>query len=904
VSDQPTGTVTFLFTDIEDHTRLWEMHPAEMSRSLARHDEILRGVIERCDGYVFSTAGDAFSAAFPTVDAAATAAMEAQQSLRSEPWPAGCELRVRMGLHTGEAEQRDDDYFGPAVIRAARLMSLGHGGQILVSGAVAGLLEDRTGHAPLLRPLGDVVLRGLGRAERVHELRYPGLHEEFPPLAAHVKRAGNLPAVADRLIGRADALSDAATLLCEFSLVTLTGPGGVGKTRLSIEVASLLVDQLDDGVWFVPLASVVDPAAVPNAVAEVLGVQEVVARTLTDSIVGAIAGRDLLLILDNCEHVADGVRRVARAIVDDADRVTVMATSREPLGVTGERVLPVEPLPTDSTSGAGAGPACELFVARASAVDPAFDADGDALDAVQDICARLDGMPLAIELAAARVRGLGLDGLRVHLDDRFRLLRGRGAADPRHQTLRATVGWSYDLLEDRLQELFCRAGVFAGGFTLDAAEEVLAFGELDALDVADGLAELVDKSMLQRHDSSSGRRFRMLETMRQFGAESTDADRLEPTRARFVRHYSTFCASAEQALAGPDLGRVLAQMRAEFDNLREALRLAVATGEIDEAVSIVVPLHEFSIASVNAEPWVWAHDLLEYVPIRHPRYGDLLMMAVWGCRARGDRDRAQELIAVFEGLESEHGLDPTAFSLYLLAGTYWFFQQTDRAIDLHERAIVAARTTGDTGREGLGLASLSMTQDSFDRSTAERSARASIELGRSMPSPLILGYGLLALAGVVVHTGPERAIDIIDEEIEVSHAAGFLWAEAAGVRLKAHALSRAGRLTEASHTYVQALDLNGVGDFGELLWYTVLNIVEHLLRLGRPSAAAMALGAWNVATAAPSDDLVARFIVRIREAIGSQLDNDQAELEATGSSMRLAELINYLRAQLLDQPAT
>jgi predicted ATPase/class 3 adenylate cyclase len=900
VNVQPTGTVTFLFTDVEDHTRLWDEYPGQMPGVLERHDAIVREVIGGWDGYVFSTAGDAFGVAFARVEAA-TAAVEAQQALRSESWPAGCELRVRMGLHMGEADERDGDYFGPAVIRAARLMSLGHGGQILASGAVAGLLEERSHYASMVRRLGEVALRGLGRVEQVHELRYSGLEEEFPPLAVERPRSGNLPGLADELIGRDGALADAVGLSSEHPLLTLTGPGGLGKTRLSVEVGSRLRDRFGDGVWFVPLASVTDESAVPSAVADVLGVQEAAGRSLTESIVGAIAGRDLLLILDNCEHVTGGARGLARAIVNDGAPVVVVATSREPLGIAGECVLPVEPLPTEDVSSTDVAPAVRLFIERARRSDPGFDG---AVEVVREICARLDGMPLAIELAAARVRGLGLDGLRGHLDDRFRLLRDRGAIDPRHQTLRATIDWSYDLLDEPLKELFCRASAFAGGFVLDAAEDVLAFGDLDVLDVADGLAELVDKSMLQAEDSSSGRRYRMLETMRQFGAETSDVDHLELPRTRFVRHYATWCTSADRALAGPDAGRVLERLRAEFDNVREALRLAVVADDLDAAAAIVVSLHDFSNASMNAEAWIWAHDLLERVPNEHPRYGDLLMMAIWGCRARGDRDRAHELIRSFNELESRGRLDPTPHALSRLAGTYWFFRQTTRSVELYDRAIASARAIGDIETEAWSLASLSMAQDSFDRPAAEDSARASIALGRSVSSPILLSYGLLALAGVVVHDEPEEAIDIIDELIDVSHAVGYLWAEAAGVRLKGHALSRAGDLAAASRTYAQAIDLNGVGDFGELLWYSVLNIVEHFSRIDDPTAAAIALGALASAPAAPSDDLVARAVLRMHDRVAGQLDRDPAELEALGASMRLPELLTYLRGHLIDHAAT
>jgi tetratricopeptide (TPR) repeat protein len=395
----------------------------------------------------------------------------------------------------------------------------------------------------------------------------------------------------------------------------------------------------------------------------------------------------------------------------------------------------------------------------------------------------------------------------------------------------------------------------------------------------------------------------MLETMRHFGYEMIATADRQQTHERFVRYYSRWCLSADQALTGPDAASTFAQLQAEFDNIREALRLSLAAGQLDHAAGIVSSMHEFGVRTVNGEPLVWAIDLVERVPTTHPRYGDLLMMAIWGCRARGDRERMHQLVSEFEGLEASGRLNPSARSLHLLAVTYFFVHQTDRSIELHHRALTQARTTGDVALAAYCLATLSMAEDSFDRPLAEQSARASLALARSVPSPLSTCHGLLALTGVVLHSEPEQAIDLADELIEVAHDTGSLWDEATGIRLKAHALSRAGRLEAASGTYTHALDLNGVGDFGELLWYTVLNIVEHLIRAGRATAAATALGALNAAPAAPSDDLITRVIIRMRARIESQLDSDPTELEATGSSMRLAELTRYLHHELTQHAA-
>ncbi len=454
-------------------------------------------------------------------------------------------------------------------------MALGHGGQVLVSGATARLLEGSFDHASMLRPLGEVELRGLRRVEEVHELRYPGLDEEFPPLAVHLPRSQSLPNVTDELIGRDDAVAGATALLSGASLITLTGPGGVGKTRLSIEVGTLAGHRFGDGVWFVPLASVSDASAVPNGVAEVLGVQETAGRSLTESIVGAIAGRDLLLILDNCEHVAARARGFALAIAREAAPVVVLATSREPLAIAGEHVVAVEPLSTTDSPDELA-PAAQLFIERAARSDPAFSSIGS-LEAIPVVCTRLDGMPLAIELAAARVRGLGLEGLGTHLDHRFRLLRDRGAVDSRHQTLLATVQWSFDLLDEWLRELFCRAVCSPAGSRWTPPKRCWPSGprldrrrrrprragrQIDAADRGDPIWPQVPDVGTMRQTAPTP------SIPPASGPHATGSS--ATTRGPVHRRRS--------GAQWPRCGRRNSAARSEFDNIREAVRLASAAG--------------------------------------------------------------------------------------------------------------------------------------------------------------------------------------------------------------------------------------------------------------------------------------------------------------------------------------
>lgn len=476
----PTGTVTFLFTDLEASTRMWESHPTEMEAALERHDAILRDTIADHAGAVFSTAGDAFSAAFDSPTAAIEAARSAQEQLLAEPWPQPIELRARMGLHAGEAQERAGDYFGPALNRAARLMSAGHGGQIVVSDVIAGLVT-RDG----LRDLGTHRLKDLSAAEHLWQVG----HADFPALRTLDASPGNLPPQTTSFVGRELEVAELTELVHAHRLVTLTGVGGVGKTCLALQVAAALTDEFPDGVWLVELAPVGDPAAVPDAIAAALSITPQPGLSVTDSIAEALVGRRLLIVLDNCEHVLDAAAEVVEAILASTAAVTLIASSREGLRVDAEQLWPVPSL--DVRAGA-TSPAVELFVERAQAVNPAFAPDGEAdTAAVTEICQRLDGIALAIELAAARMVSMSAQDLRDHLGDRFRLLAGSRRGLERHQTLRHAVTWSYDLLDDDERSLLNRCSVFADGFDVAAATHVcggdLALDEFAVLDLLDSL---------------------------------------------------------------------------------------------------------------------------------------------------------------------------------------------------------------------------------------------------------------------------------------------------------------------------------------------------------------------------------------------------------------------------------
>ena len=530
--DAPTGTVTFLFTDLETSTRLWEEQPQAMQDALARHDEILRDAIDSHSGYVVKTRGDGFHAAFPTARSALDAALCAQLALTAEPWPSTGPLKVRVGIHTGEAELRDGDYYGTALNRAARIMSVGHGDQILVSRATEELVHDALPDGCELVSLGEHRLRDLGRPETLLQLTHPGLPRSFPPPRSVDAFPGNLPPQLTSFVGRADEMERVATTLGEARLVTLTGVGGVGKTRLVLQVAGEVLPDFRHGAWFCALGSGADPDALIQVVAAALNVQPHPTTPLDQRVLDTFREREALVVLDNCEHLLDAASDFTDALLRECPRVRVIATSREPLDLDGERVVRVRSL-TVPDAGSESTEAVQLFVERARTVDADYDAGRD-LRAVGEICRRLDGIPLAIELAAARVVAMTPSEIADLLDERFRLLTGgRRSSVERHQTLRATVDWSYSLLSPTERAVFDRLGVFPGSFN-DAAARAVAGGQgVEDWDVRDALTGLVSKSMVNTTSDAGTTRYALLETMRQYALRAPrHRRRCRPSPAR------------------------------------------------------------------------------------------------------------------------------------------------------------------------------------------------------------------------------------------------------------------------------------------------------------------------------------------------------------------------------------
>lgn len=532
--------VTFMFTDIEASTRTWEDRPTAMPLALARHDELLHTAVKEAGGTVFKHTGDGVCAVFADPAAAVGAATAAQVALRAEAWPDAMRLRVRMAVHAGNAQHRDGDYFGPALNRVARLLATAHGGQVVLSLVTAELVRGDLHAGSNLLDLGEHRLADLSRPERVFQLVHPDLDAAFPPLRSLATRRHNLPVASSSFVGREHELAAVADLLRSSRLVTLVGVGGVGKTRLALHVAADLLEEHSDGTFLVDLAPLTDPELLASAVSQAVGLVEPAELRGTDEFLAALceqlAGRSILLVLDNCEHLVDAAAHLGDAVLARCPDVSILATSREALAIGGEIVWRVPPLGTPAeTEGRPVGDAVTLFCERAQAVDGSFALTGDNGPAVARICRRLDGIPLAMELAAARIGVLTPDQVADRLEDSLALLRaGPRTAAARQQTLRATLDWSYDLLPVSEQLLLQRLAVFAGNFDLEAVEGVTADGAaIRGSDTLDLLARLVDKSLVVVHGGRGTARYRLLETVRQYATEKlTEAGAGEELRRR------------------------------------------------------------------------------------------------------------------------------------------------------------------------------------------------------------------------------------------------------------------------------------------------------------------------------------------------------------------------------------
>ncbi len=593
---------------------LWDQHPDAMTRALVEHDRLIRDVVERHDGFVFTTAGDSFSVAFQRVGDALDSALEAQFGLRN--LQGDLELRVRMGMHTGEATQRDGDYFGVAVNRCARMSSAGHGGQILISRTTRDLVADRAPSMVEFLDLGVHRLRDLAEPEHIFQVCHPDLARDFAKLKTLEGPGDTLPTRLTSFVGRDHEIGEIVSMLRESRLVTLTGPGGAGKTRLSLEVADSALLEHPGGTRLVELAALRDGEVLVDEVAQRFDASASADESLVDAIADTIGDRRMLLILDNCEHLVEPAARLVNELLLACPDLRVVATSRERLAVAGEVVYRVPSMAVPSADTArsldveallGYG-AIRLFTERAQLADPHFELTDQHVDDVVSICRRLDGIPLALELAAARIRTMAPGQIAARLDERFRLLTGTDrSTDDRQQTLHNAIEWSYGLLEDPERTVFRRLGTFVSSFGLEAAEAVCAGGTIDDLDVIELITALADKSMVATTASPGGTRYQLLESMRAFAATHlNDVDEAALIADRHARHFAEVAADLQRRQRAGDLASALAGLSQEEDNFRAALRHSIDTGDAVLAAGIVDALgYPWYAAGVRREGLAW-----------------------------------------------------------------------------------------------------------------------------------------------------------------------------------------------------------------------------------------------------------------------------------------------------------
>jgi predicted ATPase/class 3 adenylate cyclase/Tfp pilus assembly protein PilF len=782
-------TLTFLFTDVEGSTSLWEKNPKAMSEALVRHDEILRTAIEAHDGHVFKTVGDAFHAIFSAAPDALEAALEAQRALLREEWAETGPVRVRMALHTGAAEERAGDYFGPSLNRVARLLSAGHGGQVLMSLATEELVRAKLSKNTGLRDLGERRLKDLSRPERVFQITASGLPSEFPPLNTLDSRRNNLPAQPTPLVGRERELEEVLTLLRSpnnVRLLTLTGPGGTGKTRLGLQAAAELTDEFEDGVFFVALAAIADPALVAPNVARTLGLTESGNQPPEELLKGYLRQRQMLLMLDNFEQIIESALLLDE-LLSAASGLKVLATSRTPLRLYGEHEFPVPPLSLPDPESVSPVEfliqyeAVKLFVDRARAVRPDFSLTEENAPAVVEICARLDGLPLAIELAAARTKLLPPQAMLSRLGNRLKLLTG-GPRDfaERQRTLRNTIEWSYEMLDEGEKTLFARLAVFSGGSTLEAIEAVCdPQGDLP-MDALEGVSSLLDKSLLRQEEGQGGEpRFEMLETIHEYASERLNEQGDAETIRRAHAEYFLFLAEvAEPKLWGAEDAAWLDRLVQEHDNMRTALSWAIEHGEAELALRIAGALRWFwFVEGYYGEGRKWLEEaLIEDRGTSAQARAKALDGVGWLAHEQGDMDKAEAAAEEVLRLSNEAavGSAVAADSKHMLGEAARLRGEHERATALIEESLAVHREAGD--RRGIAWSLGSLANASADRGDHERANELYEEglvLSRELGAARPLGDFLISLGYEYLLEGDyERATALNEEAVALYRKRG------------------------------------------------------------------------------------------------------------------------------------
>jgi predicted ATPase/class 3 adenylate cyclase len=870
-----SAVTTFLFTDIEGSTRRWEADPTAMRAALDTHDEVLRRLVEAHSGRLFNHTGDGVCAAFASPRSAVDAAVAAQLAL---------ELPVRMGIVTGEAETRGADFSGTVLNRAARVMSSGHGGQILLDGATAGLLTGID-----LVELGPRRLRDIARPVELFQVRADGLRTEFPPLKTLDSTPGNLKPQTTSFVGRELAVAELETAVKANRLVTLTGVGGVGKTRLALEVAARLKSDFPDGVWVIELAPVGDPSAVPEATAAILGITPQAGLSLSDSIAAMMEGRSRLLVFDNCEHLLEAAADLIETIIEHSSTVRILATSREGLGVADEQLWPVPAL--DVNAGVDSE-AATLFAERAQHLAPEVALSADASSgAIVEICRRLDGIPLAIELAASRMLSMTVTEVRDRLDDRFRLLVGSRRGLERHQTLRHAVQWSYDLLDDTEKVILNRCSVFAGGFDLASACAVT--GVDDEIATLDLLDVLVRKSLLVADRSSVRTRFSMLETIRQFAEEqlvaSGEADEL---RNEHARHFAGQESDVLALWNSPRQRESYDWFTLELANLRAAFRWAADHNDLDSAAAIAICAAILGAWVEKFEPGTWAEEIIEPArKVEHRRLAQLYAVTARCFAAIRLDEGVRYAEAGLQAIESGR-YDYVPFDIPSeLGGIHILKGEPHRWIEMCRNTIADSTDPHILTRAHLAmtLAMIGAPDEAIEESETLRNADSVTE------NPAFVSWALLAY-GYVRHTAdPASAFEAHRLSLKIARETGNRLLETYNIGNLSRLAARHGEPAE-TFDFI-AMSIRNYFDAGNLsLLPQAMAVLAHYFdRLGHYEAAATISGFSTTTFARSYFPEIDDAITHLRDVLG----NDSYEsLANAGAAMTNAAIANYALRQI------
>ncbi len=948
----PTATVTFLFTDIEGSTLLLErVGDRQYADVLQDHHRLLRAAFAQGGGHEIDTQGDSFFVAFQSARDAVAAAVAAQLAINAHAWPPGVAVRLRMGLHTGTPTVAGGDYVGLDVHRAARICAAGHGGQILLSLETGHFIEDNPPPGVNLKDQGSHQLKDLQQPEKLFQVLHPDLPDQFPPLKSLDAFPNNLPRQLTGFIGREREMAEVKRLLTTTCLLTLTGTGGAGKTRLALQVAADVLEGYPDGVWLAELAALSDPALAPQTVAAALGVREVPGRPILETLLHYLQRKTLLLVLDNCEHLVTACAQLAGELLRTCSNLRILATSREALNIQGEIAwrVPSLSLPArreiPSLQRLAQFEAVRLFVERAAAAKPTFALTPENAAPVAAVVQHLDGIPLAIELAAARVPALSVDQIAARLDDRFRLLtRGSRASLPRQQTLRAALDWSYQLLTERERRVLRRLSVFAGGWTLEAAETVCRADEIEQLDVLDLLTQLVFKSLVVTDEQNGDIRYRFLETVRQYGLEKLEeSGETEAIRKRHRDWYLGLAERAEPELQGVRQAAWFDHLEAEHDNFRAALECSQTPGEARAGMRLAKALIRFwAVRGFVGEGGERLASILTRPEAAEPTA--LRAQVLWGAgwldfrqgHYQSARALLEESLVIQRALKDRSGIGQVLNALGLVArrqGDY------SAAHALHEESLTIAREMGDklgishalnnlgliTREEGNYAAALTFHEQSLairrelgdkinisqslmnlglvataqkEYTLARRFYEESLALSRELGDRLGIAYVLNNLGDVAYHEWDDAAARALyDESLKIKRELQDKMGIAYTLNRLGRLVLRQGDVAAARTLYVESLALR------QELWDRpgIAECFEGFAELagaqGQPHRAARLIGAaegLRETVGAPLPPSVrADYDSNIAAVRGSLGEAALAEAWAEGRTMTLEKAIDY-----------